>query len=186
MYGNGTPGWNRSCFSTGGLYNPALEIEKKFNYNASFLYHCGHKIGNFQTVFLILYKLYMYSADWMSLCRLSLYTAIPLPSRKSGKGRLCCAIINHVPVSCHSLFKFHILNYRIVKRRWQPGVTGLNTTPMFVTSVHLRYFIWSFTPFASLLGTICWIIWRQYKLKRATAVRLWPCKCLEVIGPLAL
>ena len=32
----------------------------------------------------------------------------------------------------------------------------------------------------SYVGTTCDNIWRQYKLNRA--IRLWPCKCLEVIG----
>ena len=48
-------------------YNPALANRKKFTYDASFLYHCGHKTGNFQTVFLILYMLYMYSADFLNV-----------------------------------------------------------------------------------------------------------------------
>ena len=48
---------------------------------------------------------------------------------------------------------------------------------------NILYKIRSFDPFASHLfleGTTCDNIWREYKLNRA--VRLWPCKCLEVIG----
>ena len=71
----------------------------------------------------------------------------------------------------------------LLKIRCNGGLQAC-TTPTFVTFIFaVLSKIWSFDLLAShvfLKGTMCCIIWRQYKLSRA--VRLWSSKCLEVKG----